>query len=57
MWIAPSYSSVPLDEVQADLDEAKSRGGAPSEEIATLENARRLAHYYEDARTLAKLLT
>jgi len=31
--------------------------GAPSEEIATLENARRLAHYYEDARTLAKLLT
>ncbi len=35
----------------------KSGGGAPSEEIATLENARRLAHYYEDARTLAKLLT
>ncbi|MBI92879.1 MAG: hypothetical protein CME05_06640 [Gemmatimonadaceae bacterium] len=51
-----SARSRPLDEVQSDLDEAKRRR-APSEEISALENALRLAHYYEDARTLAKLLT
>jgi uncharacterized protein (TIGR00730 family) len=51
-----SARSRPLEEVQADLDAARQRQ-APADQITPLENALRLARYYEDARVLSKLLT